>query len=77
MTHINPLEDSLSACCGGEHDINAEHSILNERAVGCCSICGRYAEFLPSEDFDDQQTRHAKIFRTYRKNSLDTLNANL
>lgn len=47
----NPLEGLVSVCCGAEHDINAEHHILNESVVGGCSVCGRYSEFDIFENF--------------------------
>lgn len=46
----NPLAGLVSVCCGVEHDINAEHSIKNETAIGGCSCCGHYAEFVPADE---------------------------
>ena len=50
MTNTNPLEGFLSDCCGAEHDINAEHHILNESIRGGCSVCGHYSEFSSAEE---------------------------
>jgi len=47
----NPLEGFVSVCCGAEHDIDAEHHILNESVRGGCSACGRYSEFDIFENF--------------------------
>lgn len=46
----NPLESYISDCCGAEHDINAEHHVLNESIRGGCSACGRYSDFSPAEE---------------------------
>jgi hypothetical protein len=51
MTNTNPLQGLVSVCCGAEHDINAEHGIKNETAIGGCSTCGRYSEFDIFENF--------------------------
>lgn len=61
----NPLEGLVSVCCGAEHDINAEHHILNESVRGGCSACGCYSEF--------------DIFENFVENNLDieTLNHKL
>ncbi len=56
MTNTNPLEGFASVCCGAEHDINAEHGIKHETAIGGCSACGRYAEFEAPENLVDTLT---------------------
>lgn len=56
MTNPNPLEGLVSVCCGAEHDINAEYGIKNEIAIGGCSYCGRYEEFVPKKETLDTLT---------------------
>jgi len=57
MTNTNPLEGFLSDCCGAEHDINAEHHILNESVRGGCSVCGHYSEFSLAEENERHNQR--------------------
>ena len=66
MTNTNPLDGFLSDCCGAEHDINAEHHILNESIRGGCSVCGHYSEFSPADDYEQREKTYWAMWWGYK-----------
>lgn len=52
MQEPHPIDGYVSACCGAEHDIDAgDICIDNETITGGCSVCYKYAEFIPTEEW--------------------------
>lgn len=47
------LDGALSNCCAAPHNSAAEFSILNEVAIGWCSLCQHPAQFFAYGDADE------------------------
>lgn len=75
MTNTNPLQGFVSVCCGAEHDINAEHHILNESVRGGCSACGHYSEFDIFENFVENRLDIEPETRRQQAIGLASLNS--
>jgi hypothetical protein len=62
MTNTDTLHGYVSACCGAEHDIDAgDICIDNETITGGCSVCYKYAEFIPTEEWTQTARRKQAI----------------